>query len=178
MAHVVVVAAEFMQVFLPLVELFFSKFYGYSMHTVNTFHYNAVIPKVDPRYNNSHIIKVYYSKLFKPPAKKDTSPSNKLYGGDKRMKKILGTKGQANNAIVQGMLLLLIVAVIGIVAVTVYASIASSLGADLTGAASAAKENFSENFYDGTDLASNIPIVIAAGLLLSVIMAFALYMRA
>ena len=86
-------------------------------------------------------------------------------------------KGQASNAIVNSMIILLIVGVVGIVGVTVYDSIENSLGADLTGDALATKGNFTENVYDGYDLASNIPIVLAAGLLLTVIIGFALYMR-
>jgi hypothetical protein len=101
-------------------------------------------------------------------------------GGEREMKNLIHAKrGQAsNNAIVGGMLLILMVAVIGLVAITVYDSIDDSLGTDLTGAAGAARDNFSDNFYDGTDLASNIPIVLAAGLLLTVIIGFAMYMRA
>ena len=91
---------------------------------------------------------------------------------------MIGTKGQASNAIVNSMVVLLIVAVVGIVGVTVYDSIEDSLGADLTGDALATKDNFTENVYDGYDLASNIPVVIAAGLLLTVIIGFAMYVRA
>ena len=90
---------------------------------------------------------------------------------------MLGKKGQASNAIVNSMIILLIVAVVGIVGVTVYDSIEGSLGADLTGDALATKNNFTENVYDGYDLASNIPIVLAAGLLLTVIIGFTLYVR-
>ena len=68
---------------------------------------------------------------------------------------ILGNKGQASNAIVSSMIVLLIVAVVGIVGVTVYDSIAGSLGSDLTGTALATKNNFTENVYDGYDLAAN-----------------------
>lgn len=89
----------------------------------------------------------------------------------------LGNKGQANNAIVASMIVLLIVAVVGIVGVTVYDSIEDSLGADLTGAAAATKGNFTANVYDGYQLASNIPIILAAGLLLTVIIGFAVYVR-
>jgi len=89
----------------------------------------------------------------------------------------LGRKGQASNAIVNSMVILLIVGVVGIVGVTVYDSIENSLGADLTGDALTTKDNFTENVYDGYDLASNIPIVLAAGLLLTVIIGFALYVR-
>jgi hypothetical protein len=89
----------------------------------------------------------------------------------------LSNKGQASNAIVSSMVIILIVAVVGIVGVTVYDSIENSLGADLTGDALATKDNFTENVYDGYDLASNIPIVLAAGLLLTVIIGFALYVR-
>lgn len=89
----------------------------------------------------------------------------------------LSNKGQASNAIVASMVIILVVAVVGIVGVTVYDSIENSLGADLTGDALATKANFTENVYDGYDLASNIPIVLAAGLLLTVIIGFALYVR-
>jgi hypothetical protein len=89
----------------------------------------------------------------------------------------LSNKGQASNAIVASMVIILVVAVVGIVGVTVYDSIENSLGADLTGDALATKDNFTENVYDGYDLASNIPIVLAAGLLLTVIIGFALYVR-
>lgn len=75
------------------------------------------------------------------------------------------------------MILVLLVGVVGLVGVTVYDSIDNSLGADLTGDALATKGNFTENVYDGYDLASNIPIVLAAGLLLTVILGFALYVR-
>lgn len=91
---------------------------------------------------------------------------------------MLGKKGQASNAIVNSMVILLIVGVVGIVGVTVYDSIQSSLGASLTGKALTTKNNFTDNVYDGYDLASNIPIVLAAGLLLTVIIGFTLYVRA
>ncbi|GAG76690.1 unnamed protein product [marine sediment metagenome] len=87
--------------------------------------------------------------------------------------KLFGNKGQTNNGIVNAMIVILIVAVVGIVGVTVYDSIETSLGADLTGDALTTKGNFTENVYDGYDLASNVPIVLAAGLLLMVIMGFA-----
>jgi len=90
---------------------------------------------------------------------------------------MLKNKGQASGAIVNSMIILLIVAVVGIVGVTVYDSIEDSLGADLTGDALATKGNFTENVYDGYDLAANIPIVLAAGLLLTVIIGFTLYVR-
>lgn len=90
----------------------------------------------------------------------------------------LGNKGQGSNAIVAAMILILIVAVVGIVGITVYDSIDDSLGSDLTGDALATKNNFTENVYDGYDLASNIPIILAAGLLLTVIIGFAIYVRA
>ena len=91
---------------------------------------------------------------------------------------MLGKKGQASNAIVNSMVILLIVGVVGIVGVTVYDSIQSSLGSSLTGKALTTKNNFTDNVYDGYDLASNIPIVLAAGLLLTVIIGFTLYVRA
>lgn len=90
---------------------------------------------------------------------------------------MLGKKGQANNAIIAAMILLLVVSVVGIVGITVYDSIDDSLGADLTGNALATKNNFSENTFDGYDLASNIPIILAAGLLITVILGFALLTR-
>lgn len=90
---------------------------------------------------------------------------------------MFGNKGQANNAIVGAMILILLISVVGIVGITVYDSIESSLGGDLTGDALATKGNFTENTYDGYDLASNIPIILAAGLLITVILGFALLTR-
>ena len=86
-------------------------------------------------------------------------------------------KGQARNDLVGAMILILIVGVVGLIGLTVYDSIDDSLGADLTGDALATKGNFTDNVYDGYDLASNIPIILAAGLLLTVIIGFAMYVR-
>lgn len=87
-------------------------------------------------------------------------------------------KGQMmSNGIVTAMIVILIVAVVGIVGITVYDSIEDSLGSDLTGDALATKGNFTSNTYDGYDLASNIPIILAAGLLLSAIIGFTMYVR-
>jgi len=87
-------------------------------------------------------------------------------------------KGQASNNIVSAMVLIVIVGFLGIVSLTVYDSVgtsmtstASTTEADLTIA------NFTSNFYDGQELVANIPIILAAGLLLTVIVGFALYMR-
>lgn len=75
--------------------------------------------------------------------------------------------------------MLMVVAFIGITAVTIYSSIRDGVyDSATTAAATNAINNFSDNFYEGTDIASNIPIVVAAGLILSVIMAFTLYVRA
>lgn len=89
------------------------------------------------------------------------------------MKLVKAKKGQVNNAVVGGMLLILIVAIVGLIGITVYDSIDDSLGSDLTGPALSTKKNFTENTYDGYDLVSNVPIVLAAGLLLVVILTFA-----
>lgn len=89
----------------------------------------------------------------------------------------LGNKGQANNAIVAAMIIVLMVGVVGLIGVTVYDSIDNSIGSDLTGDALATKGNFTDGVYDGYDLASNIPIILAAGLLLTVIIGFGMYVR-
>ena len=87
-------------------------------------------------------------------------------------------KGQAGSNIVGSMILLLMIGFLGIVSVTVYDSIDTSMVSTASSTAAVnTVGNFSENFYDSEDLASNIPIVIAAGVLLSVIIGFALYMR-
>lgn len=89
-------------------------------------------------------------------------------------------KGQMNNSIVASMIILLIVGFLGIISLTVYDSIEGSLSSSLstsTGDAAQTVGNFTENFYDGQDLVSNLPIVIAAGLLISVIVGFTLYLR-
>lgn len=91
--------------------------------------------------------------------------------------KYIGRKGQADNTIVNSMVVLLVVGVVGIIGVTVYDSIENSLGSTLTGDALATKGNFTENVYNGYDLAANIPIVLAAGLLLTVIIGFAMFVR-
>ena len=44
---------------------------------------------------------------------------------------MFGKKGQADNAVITSMILILVVAVVGIVGVTVYDSIEDSLGSDL-----------------------------------------------
>lgn len=93
------------------------------------------------------------------------------------MHEMLGNKGQANNAIVAAMILILVVSVVGIVGITVYNSIDSSLGSDLTGTSLATKNNFTNNTYEGYVLAGNIPIILAAGLLITVILGFALFTR-
>jgi len=82
------------------------------------------------------------------------------------------------NTIVGSMIVLLLVGFVGIVSLTVYDSIDDSLTDSLsssTGDASAVVKNFSGSFYDGQQLASNVPIILAAGLLLMVIMGFAVY---
>jgi hypothetical protein len=83
------------------------------------------------------------------------------------------------NAIIGGMVMLMIVAFLGLVSVTVYDSIAGSVVDGMSAAdATNAANNFTDNFMEGEQLASNIPIVLAAGLLLMVIMGLALYVRA
>lgn len=92
----------------------------------------------------------------------------------------LGNKGQAGNSIVAAMLLLVVVGFLGIIMVTVYDSVETSVTgsiASTTSDAYATSSNFTGNYYDGMDLASNIPIVLGAGVLLSVIVGFALYVR-
>jgi hypothetical protein len=93
---------------------------------------------------------------------------------------LLGRKGQAENTVVATMLLLVVVGFLGVIMVTVYDSVESSLTGSIASTTSDAyytSQNFTENYYDGMDLASNIPIVLAAGLLIAVIVGFALYVR-
>ena len=75
------------------------------------------------------------------------------------------------------MVIILIVGMLGIVILTVYASIDDSLSTATTTTAQETIGNFSSNYYNGMDLAANIPIVLAAGLLLSVIVGFAVFVR-
>lgn len=92
----------------------------------------------------------------------------------------LGKKGQANSAVLAGMLLLVVIGVIGITSITIYSSIDTSLTSTITSTTSAAIptiNNFSDNTYEGYSLAGNVPIVIAAGLLISIILAFAVFTR-
>ena len=92
----------------------------------------------------------------------------------------LKTKGQVNNAIVSTMILLMIIGFLGIINVTIFSSIETSVSGSLsssTSSAQAALNNMSGGFYDGYDLAANIPIILAAGLLLAVIVGFAVYVR-
>lgn len=89
-------------------------------------------------------------------------------------------KGQADSTIIAGLMVLIIVGIVGITSITVYDSIQSSLSGSLTSTTSESAitmDNFTENVYNGYDLASNIPIVLAAGLLLAVIMGFAMLTR-
>ena len=86
-------------------------------------------------------------------------------------------KGQAGNTIVAAMVSLLIVGFLGIVSITIYSDISSSMKTASSTSADYVIDNFSGNFYDGQDLASNIPIVLAAGLLLMVIMGFTMYLQ-
>lgn len=93
----------------------------------------------------------------------------------------LGSKGQAAGNIAAGMILVVIVGMIGLISITVYDSVENSLEGSLsssTGSAALTLSNFTENVYDGYDLASNVPIILAAALLLAVIVGFAIYMRA
>ena len=88
-------------------------------------------------------------------------------------------KGQVND-IVSAMILLVILGFIGIISVTVYDSIEDSMTDALsssTGAAAITVGNFTENVYDGYDLASNLPLILAAALLLSVIVGLAVVLR-
>jgi len=79
---------------------------------------------------------------------------------------------------VQSMVLLMMVGILGVMSVTVYSNLHDTFtDTASTTAADMAIGNFSENFYDGEDLVSNLPIVIAAGLLLSVIIGFAMFIR-
>jgi len=90
----------------------------------------------------------------------------------------LGLKGQASNTIVQSMILLVIVGFLGIISVTIYENLDSSFTNTASDTAAVrAIGNFSSNFYDSEDLVSNVPIVIASGLLLTVIIGFAVYVR-
>jgi hypothetical protein len=89
-------------------------------------------------------------------------------------------KGQAGNEIVTGMITLLMVGMMGLICILVYNNISTSVIPDLGATTSAARmtaNNLSDGFFDGMDLSSNIPIVIAAGILLMVIIGFAMYVR-
>jgi hypothetical protein len=88
-------------------------------------------------------------------------------------------KGQGMN-IIPAVILLMLVGFVGIVSITVYDSIESSLASGLSSTTSDAyytHSNFSGEVFDGYTLASNIPIVLAAGLLIMVILGFGLYIR-
>lgn len=83
--------------------------------------------------------------------------------------------------IVTGLIGLLLIGFLGIISITVYSDLDDSLTATLASSTSDAAYtmgNFSENFYDAEDLASNIPVVLAAGLLLAVLVGLAFYVRA
>ena len=86
-------------------------------------------------------------------------------------------KGQASNDIVGGMVMILVIGMLGIVILTVYASIDDSLATATTTSAQQTIGNFSGSYYNGMDLAANIPIVLAAGLLLTVIVGFSVFVR-
>jgi len=90
-------------------------------------------------------------------------------------------KGQAGNNIIGGMILIIIVGFLGIISLVIYDSVETSMLASIsttTADSYYTVQNYTENFYDGEDLVSNVPIVLAAGLLLAVIVGFALYVRA
>jgi len=89
-------------------------------------------------------------------------------------------RGQASNQIVVGMITFLMVGFLGIVSVTIYDGINTSMAATLSSSTSSAAVtlgNYSERVFDGYDLTSNIPIILAAGMLLAVIIGFALYVK-
>ena len=78
-----------------------------------------------------------------------------------------------------GLIVLLLVGFLGIVSITVFDSIKTSVtSASATTRATQVTNNITDNFYDGMDLTSNVPIVLAAGMLLAVIIGFTLYVRA
>jgi len=92
------------------------------------------------------------------------------------MKSNKGQLGGTN--LVYGMFILMIVGFLGIVSITVYDSVrASTVEGMNTASATNAAANFTANFLDGEELASNLPIVIAASLLLTVIIGFVAWMR-
>ena len=88
-------------------------------------------------------------------------------------------KGQAGNNLVSGLIVLMLVGFLGIVSITIFDSIqTSTTNAAQTTRATQTVSNITDSFYEGMELSSNIPIVLSAGLLLAVIVGFALYVRA
>lgn len=89
-------------------------------------------------------------------------------------------KGQANSMIVASLTLLVIIGFLGLVSVTIYSNIEDSVDDSLsstTGQAAQTMNNITAGVYDGYDLAANIPIILAAGMLLAVIIGFGMYVR-
>lgn len=89
-------------------------------------------------------------------------------------------KGQAGANILAGMILLVLIGVIGITSITVYDSVDDSLSSTLTSVSSDAGQtlgNFTDNVFEGYSLTGNVPIVLASGLLIAVILGFALVAR-
>ena len=90
----------------------------------------------------------------------------------------LGRKGQMNNSIVSAMILVVIVGFIGVISITIYDDIDDSMVN--TASTTTAKNtigNFTDNVYDGYDLAANIPIVLAAALIITVVLGMAMVVR-
>lgn len=83
-----------------------------------------------------------------------------------------------NNATIAGMITLLVVAFVGITSITIYDDVETSMTAAAGTSADAINANFTANFYSGEQLAANVPIILAAGLILAVILGFAAAVRA
>lgn len=84
-----------------------------------------------------------------------------------------------SNNLVSGLIVLMLVGFLGIVSITIFDSIdTSTTDAGQTTRATQTRGNITDGFYNGMDLSSNIPIVLAAGMLIAVIVGFALYVRA
>lgn len=89
-------------------------------------------------------------------------------------------KGQVNSNLVSGMIFLVIIGFLGIISITVYDSVEGSMSNTLSSSTQEAAQtlnNFTETTYDGYDLVSNLPIILAASLLLAVIIGLTAYVR-
>jgi len=84
----------------------------------------------------------------------------------------LGKKGQVAASVTENMLALLVIIAIAFVSLKVGASLIANI-TGLTGAADAAKGNFSTGFYDSFQLMSLAPYLIGAIVIIVLVVGFA-----